>query len=97
VALEDPGRKALAACEMADCLEQSGKIVEALQYYRMASESAQPEQAECKKLALYRAGSLALNMRLHRLAKRYLDRLVRLDPDYADSAELRDSLLPATL
>jgi len=43
------------------------------------------------------AGSLAAGMRLRRLARRYLDRLARLDPDYADSAELRASLSPSAL
>jgi tetratricopeptide (TPR) repeat protein len=97
VALNDLAYKAPAACEMADCLERAGRIVEALQYYRIAAESAQPDQVESKKQALYRAGVISANMRLKRLARRYLDRLYRIDPGYADSSELRASLAPAAV
>lgn len=93
-ALADEPHKALAACEMAACLEQSGKIVDALQYYRIAAEAAQPDQMECKKRALYQASALAAGMRLRRLARRYLERLQRIDPDHAAGAELLASLAP---
>jgi tetratricopeptide (TPR) repeat protein len=87
VALDDEAYKGLAALQMAECLGEAQRVVEALQYYRIASEAARPDQAECKKQALYQAGLLADGMRLHRLAQRYRDRLHRIDPDYADRAE----------
>ena len=93
-ALSDEPHKALAACEMAECLAQSGKVVDALQYYRIAAETAQPDQLECKKRALYQASALAAGMRLRRLARRYLERLQRIDPEHAEGAELLALLAP---
>jgi tetratricopeptide (TPR) repeat protein len=87
-ALNDNAYKALAAFEMAECLRQGEKLVDALQYYRLAAESAQPDQLECKKRALFQAGTVASSIRLQRLARRYFERLQRLDPDYAGRTEL---------
>lgn len=86
-ALSDDGFKAPAALEMAECLRQSDELVEALRHYRLAAESARPDQLECKKQALLEAGQLAVGMRLQRLAQRYFDRLRQLDPEYAGRSE----------
>jgi tetratricopeptide (TPR) repeat protein len=83
VALNNDSYKALAALEMAHCLLQDDKVVEALRFYRLAAESAQPDQLDCKKRALQEAAKLAEGIRLQRLARRYYERLQRLDPDYA--------------
>lgn len=86
-ALKDDAFKALAALEMAECLRQSDQLVEALQHYRLAAESARPDQLECKKQALLEAGQLASDIRLQRLSRRYLDHLRQLDPEYAGRNE----------
>lgn len=82
-ALNNEAYKAPAAFEMAECLRQDEKLVEALQYYRLAAESAQLDQLDCKRRALQRATKLAESIRLQRLARRYYEGLQRLDPDYA--------------
>jgi tetratricopeptide (TPR) repeat protein len=87
VALNDEAYKAPAAFEMAECLRQGEKLVESLQHYRLAAESAQLDQLECKRRALQRAAKLAESIRLQRLARRYYERLQRLDPDYAGRKE----------
>ena len=73
-ALNDEACKGPAALEMADCLERSNQIPEALQYYRVAADSPPPadDQPDCRLPALYRAGVLASQLQLPRLAERYL-------------------------
>jgi thioredoxin-like negative regulator of GroEL len=82
-ALNNEAYKAPAAFEMAECLRQDEKLVDALQYYRLAAESAQLDQLDCKRRALQQATKLAESIRLQRLAGRYNEQLQRLDPDYA--------------
>ena len=68
---------------MAECLRHDEKLVDALQYYRLAAESAQLDQLDCKRRALQRATKLAESVRLQRLARRYYERLQRLEHEYA--------------
>jgi tetratricopeptide (TPR) repeat protein len=91
-ALPDPRQHALAAFEMAECLVQGGKLVEALQYYREAANSATWSQAECKKQALFSSATLAAKMRLFPLALRYLKALADVDPLYPEAQDLRDEI-----
>jgi tetratricopeptide (TPR) repeat protein len=86
-ALNNDAYQALAAFEMAQCLRQDDKVVEALQFYRLAAESAQPDQLDCKQRALQQAARLAEAIGLQPLARRYAERLQRLDPDYAGRTE----------
>ena len=86
-AADDPKHKAAAFLEMGECQQRFKKYPEALQYYRQAVELAvTPDQIDCKKLALYRAGVLAAGIKLMEPARRYLSELVQLDPDYNDAA-----------
>ena len=86
-ALTDPQRKAAANLAIGECLQRSNKFAEALQHYRHAVQMAGDlEQTDYKKLALYRAGTLASGIKLLEPAKRYLSELVRLDPLYRDAA-----------
>lgn len=94
-ALNDPAYKSPAAYELAECLRQDEKLVEALQYYRLAAESAQLDQLDYKKRALQRAAKLAESIRLQRLARRYSERLQRLDPEYAGRKAPAAAVSPA--
>lgn len=96
-ALREPAVRALAAFELADNHEQNRDIAEALRHFRAAADSALGrEQAECKRKALLRAGKLAAQAKLTRLAKRYFNRLLRFDPTVsAAKAELEALDAPA--
>lgn len=85
-ALQDPVHKPVAALEMGRSHEDLREFPEALRHYRLAAESAtEPEQLDVKKQALYLAGGLARQIKMQRLAQRYLAELVRLDPHYQDA------------
>ena len=77
-----------AALALAQCLEKVGEIPQALHYYRLAAEAgAAADQLEERSEALYRAGKLAVRMKLAKFA-RYLAELLRLDPNHREAALL---------
>ena len=85
-ALRDAAERPHAALELGECHRQQGNFKEALRFFRMAADSAlQPEHLAAKKLALYHAGGLAAELRMRRLAERYLGELQRLDANYKDA------------
>jgi tetratricopeptide (TPR) repeat protein len=86
--LDDPQRRPLAHLEIGDCLSCMKEFPKALQSYRIAADAAsETDQAMFQKMALYRAGMLATEIRLVVSAKRYFTALLRLDPVYRDAAE----------
>jgi tetratricopeptide (TPR) repeat protein len=88
-ALADNRQRSSAALELGHCLEKLGEFPQALRNYRLAAEAAtSPDQTEEKKESLYRAGKLALRIKLARLAQRYLAQLLRIDPSHRDAAVL---------
>jgi tetratricopeptide (TPR) repeat protein len=71
-AIGDDMQKPSAAFEMAECLQQTGQLVEALQYYRICADSAvRPEQQPLKRRAYEQAAQVAEGMNLKPLANRY--------------------------
>ena len=98
-ALEDADQKCFAALELGNCRQQFQEFPEALRLYRLAAATAtQPEQLECKKQALYQAGTLAERIKMNALAQRYLSGVLRIDPQYPDAAALlRDVRLRGSL
>jgi len=88
-ALAHAGQRGPAALELGRCLEKLGEVPQALRHYRLAAESAtSADQLEEKKESLYRAGKLALRIKLARLAQRYLAQLLRIDPNHRNAAVL---------
>lgn len=88
-ALPDPAQKCAAAFEMGDCLQQFGELPEALRYYRLSAESAvPPRDLDCQKQALHKAAKMAAQIKLPRVAQRYLTELLRLDPNCQPAKEL---------
>lgn len=87
-ALTDAAWRGPAALELARSLEKMGDVPPALAHYRLAASSATADQIEEKKDSLYRAGNLAVRIKLIRLAQRYLAELLRIDPSHRDAAKL---------
>lgn len=95
LALGDQMQRAPAAYELGECHLQLGDVPQSLKHYRLAAENALTEQAACRKQALYQSSVLALRMKFHRNAARYLRELVRIDPKYRDAAELLQKIQPS--
>ncbi|HZL90439.1 MAG TPA: hypothetical protein VFB96_18885 [Pirellulaceae bacterium] len=92
-ALADAAQKSAAAFQLGQCRAQFFEYPQALAHYRLAADSALlPEQLACKKEALYRAAELAARVKLKSTARRYLEELLELDPNYSDAAGLLESM-----
>jgi len=70
-ALDDADFQTPAALELGDCHAQLGDLVQALRYFRQAAQAATPAQTAEKRRARQRAGKLAAQIKLNRLAERY--------------------------
>jgi hypothetical protein len=92
-ALHDPAQASAAALEMGECSQQFAEPPQSLGYYRLAAESAtQREHAPFKQQALYRAAQLAAQIKLLKLAQRYLAELLRCAPNHQAAAALMQDL-----
>lgn len=92
--LEEPEHQAVASLEIGEILQRYQQFPRALQCYRQAAQLAagDPTTEECRKRALYRAGTLATTMRLTDSAREYLGELVKMDPGYLDAKPRLDKL-----
>ncbi|ADB17173.1 hypothetical protein Psta_2504 [Pirellula staleyi DSM 6068] len=92
-ALHAPQLAAAAALELGECWERSGRFAEALKAYRSAADAiADDSQADCRTDALLRASSIAADLKLPNLARRYLGWLLQIDPDHRGAATLLERL-----
>jgi tetratricopeptide (TPR) repeat protein len=92
-ALADAATKSAAAFQLGQCRAQFFEYPQALEYYRLAADSAAgPDQLAGKQEALYRAAELAARVKLKSTARRYLEELLELDPNYRDAAGLLESM-----
>ena len=92
-ALADTATKSAAAFQLGQCRAQFFQYPQALEYYRLAANSAAGlDQLAGKKEALYRAAELAARVKLKSTARRYLEELLELDPNYRAAAGLLESL-----
>lgn len=92
-ALHDDGVRSAAAFELGECLQQEGRSAEALRHYRMAADSpAEPDQFDFRTDALLEASKLASQLRFHKLARRYLRWLLKIDPAHRGGAALLEKL-----
>jgi tetratricopeptide (TPR) repeat protein len=96
------GREAIAQVNRGECLQQLHKYVEALTCYadaisRAEVTPARPEDGgdEVRKLALYRAGTLAAGLKDFVNAAKYLEKLISLDPGYRDAKGRLDKIRPS--
>ena len=82
----------LAGHALANCLQQLDDVPGAMRHYRLAAESAiWTEQASSRNEALLQAGKMAVQMKLSKLAQRYLGELLRVDPNHREAAQLMQS------
>ncbi|MCA9270699.1 MAG: tetratricopeptide repeat protein [Planctomycetales bacterium] len=84
--------KAAATLELGECLQQQKKYSHALQFYSRAVELTEKNDVNLRKLALYRAGTLAVGLRQLDPARRWLRELVNLDPNYRDAKARLDKI-----
>ena len=80
-----PKFKAAATFEVGECLQQQQKYSNALQFYNRAVELlAEGDDVELRKLALYRAGNLAMGLKQYVPAEKYFQALSKVDARYKD-------------
>lgn len=92
-ALHDFRYAASAAFEMGECLRRAGETREALRAYRLAADSpGDGGQAEKKIAALYHAAELAAQIKLFRLAQRFLAALLQMNSSHRAALALRDAV-----
>jgi tetratricopeptide (TPR) repeat protein len=89
-----PAHRAVASLEIGEILQSYKQFPRALQCYRQAVQLAAADalHQDCRKRALYRAGMLAMSMKLMDSAQQYLSELVRIAPDYRDAKTHLDKL-----
>lgn len=85
--------RVLSTIEIGECLQHIRQYAKALQCYQMAVEAAGSEsELENKKLAHYRAGTLAQGLRQDDVARLHLQEVLRLDPAYRDARDRLDKI-----
>ena len=83
---------ASASIQEGECRQQIRQYPEALDCYLAARERLGEEPGELRKLALYRAGALAMGLRDWDHARQLLGELVQLDAAYRDAKSRLDKL-----
>jgi tetratricopeptide (TPR) repeat protein len=77
------GLRAAATLEMGECCQHLKQYGNAMKCYQSALGDPLAD-APHRKLAFYRAGTLAAALKTFELAEKYLDELFQLDPEYRD-------------
>lgn len=97
-AREHPDQQVVATLELGECLQHLKQYVKALHCYQRAAEKAdraasdREDSADWQKLALYRAGVLAMGLKDWPVATSTLEQLVQLDAGYRDAAARLDKV-----
>ncbi len=91
-AQSDPQHHAAALLYEGECLQQMKQYTAALKAYEQAAEATDEARPEVIHLALYRAGTLAIGLKDPVRAKNWLEKLVKIAPDYRDAASRLDKL-----
>jgi tetratricopeptide (TPR) repeat protein len=91
-AREESRQKALVQLHLGECFQYIKQFPLALASYEVAVQSADDFQTDTKKLALYRAGVLAAELKNREKAEKYLTQLAAVDFGYRDVAERLDKL-----
>ena len=88
----DTKRKAAIALGLGECFQSINQYKLALSNYMAAVAETSDREPEQRKVALYRAGKLALFMKNLDVAEKYLTELAGLDFGYKDVSALLDKL-----
>jgi tetratricopeptide (TPR) repeat protein len=90
---ESPQWKPAATIELGECLQHQQKYSHAMQFYNRAVElTAAGSDVNLKKLALYRAGTLAAGLKQFDRADECLSALSALDANYKDVQSRLDKI-----
>jgi len=92
LARNDPRRKGLCMLALGECFQKIKQFRLAMEHYEVAIEEIPDRDADNKKLALYRAGTLAREIGVLEKARKYLNILASLDFAYRDVSSLLDEL-----
>jgi tetratricopeptide (TPR) repeat protein len=92
--LEVPEHRAAASLEIGEILQRYKQLPKALQCYRQSAQlaSLDPQDEDIRRVALYRAGLLATEMKLYDSARLYLEALAKTDSTYKDVRARLDKL-----
>ncbi len=90
--VENEAMQGNALLELGECQQYQKQYQPAFESYRSAIKAFATTDPEGLKLALYRAGVLALGLKNAELAEKYLTRLAERDPKYRDLPERLDKL-----
>ena len=88
----DPKHSAAAKLSRGECLQQMKQYTAALKSYEQAAEPSDETSSEVLQLALYRAGTLAIGLKDAVRARNWLEKLLKIDPNYRDAAARLDKL-----
>ncbi|MHB1033836.1 MAG: tetratricopeptide repeat protein [Pirellulales bacterium] len=88
----DVKRKGLVFIVLGECFQQIEQYRLALTNYELAVEATQERYEDQRKLALYRAGCLAMAIKDWEKAEKYLSDLAGLDFGYKDVADRLDKI-----
>lgn len=91
-ARQDPRRKGAVLLALGECFQQIKQYKLALSNYEAAVEETSDNDVEQKKLALYRAGKLALGLKSVDQAEKLLTDLAGYDFSYRDVPTLLDKI-----
>ena len=89
-ARNDPRRRGMCLLALGECFQQIGQGRLAMDHYNQAVAEIPDREIDNKKLALYRAGWLALRLKDQAAARKHLTALANLDFAYKDVADLLD-------
>ena len=81
---KNPKMKPLATYELGECLPQQQKYNNAMQFYARAVELTADADPNLRKMALYRAGVLAMGLKQYPIAEKYLQTLSKIDARFKD-------------
>lgn len=85
-------RRAQSLLEIGECWQRLKQYGKSLDFYRRAAEKSPADQLDCKKLALYRAGVLAVALHNLEAAESFFRQLLDLEPGYKDAATRLDKI-----
>lgn len=88
----DPKHAAASMLYRGECLQQMKQYTEALKAYERSASTTDGTPAEVLQLALYRAGTLAIGLKDSVRAKNWLEKLLKMAPNYRDAASRLDKL-----
>ncbi len=92
VAKADPRKRGMCLINLGECFRAIKEYHLAMSHFEQAVEEVPDREQEAKKLAYYRAGTLAMGLKDLPKADKYLTTLASMDYIYRDTSKLLDHL-----